>query len=59
MMNREKSGPAWVQAGAGERLFSAWAGLGWAGGREVPAECMWIWVGIAVCVYVPLSCIDL
>lgn len=56
MMNREKSGPAWDQAGARVRLFSGWAGLG---AVRSPAECVWIWVDFAVCVYVLLSCIDL
>lgn len=56
MMNRGKSGPAWDQVGPGVRLFSGWDGMGevWS-----LAGCVWIRVGDVVCVYVPLSCIDL
>lgn len=48
MMNREKSGPACDQAGAGARLFSGWDGMGAALSL---AGCVWIRVGVVVCVF--------
>lgn len=50
MMNREKSGPAWDQAGAWGGA-PEWEGWGGGGAGLSLAECVWIWVGV-VCVYV-------